>query len=347
MAQFTFSSPLGRINKIKGEILAHAVPVEVLGMTGQQKPFQKNKGDTVLFRRYLPYGATTASPNTWNIPAGALAHLTTEGVTPTPDSLVPQDITVTVQQYSVLYQVTDKTVDMYEDDIPAEMKRQTGERMAMVREMVRYGVIRGATNKFYGGTGTTRATTNGPITLSLLRRITRSLRINHGKFITSILGPGPNYGTRSVEAAFIVYASTDSESDFRNMAGFKETAIYANRKTVSDYELGSVENFRIVLSPELVSYPNAGAAVGSTGMYSTSGSNIDVYPVIVVAEDAWGQIPLRGADSIDPTWIPPGQKDKNDPLGQRGYVGAKTYFACVVLNQGWMAVAEVGITATP
>ena len=42
------------------------------------------------------------------------------------------------------------------------------------------------------------------------------------------------------------------------------------------------------------------------------------------------------------SYIPPGQKDKNDPLGQRGYIGAKTYMTAVVLNNGWGAVAWVG-----
>ena len=31
---------------------------------------------------------------------------------------------------------------------------------------------------------------------------------------------------------------------------------------------------------------------------------------------------LRGGDSLDPTHLKPGQKDKSDPNGQRGYVGA-------------------------
>ena len=37
MSQFQYALPAGRINKLKGEILAHAVPVEVLGITGQQR----------------------------------------------------------------------------------------------------------------------------------------------------------------------------------------------------------------------------------------------------------------------------------------------------------------------
>ena len=74
------------------------------------------------------------------------------------------------------------------------------------------------------------------------------------------------------------------------------------------------------------------------------GPNVDVYPFIVVGEDAWGQLSLRGLDALDPTYIPPGQKDKSDPLGQRGYIGAKFYMQCTLLNEGWMALAEVGVT---
>ena len=74
-------------------------------------------------------------------------------------------------------------------------------------------------------------------------------------------------------------------------------------------------------------------------------TKVDVYPFIVVGEDAWGQLSLRGADALDPTYIPPGQKDKSDPLGQRGFVGAKFYMACTMLNEGWMAVAEAGVSA--
>jgi len=106
-----------------------------------------------------------------------------------------------------------------------------------------------------------------------------------------------------------------------------------------------VENFRFILSPELVPIQDSGASVGATGLESTSASNIDVYPMLVVGEDAWGQVALRGADSIEPTYIKPGQKDSGDPLGQRGYVGASFYFESTVLNNGFMASCEVGVTA--
>lgn len=338
-----YSTAEGRINKLKGEILAHAIPVEVLGITGQQKRMPKNSGESVVYRRWLPYGATTTSANTINRPsAAANAHVLSEGVTPDADSLTPQDITCTLQQYGCLYAVTDKTVDLYEDDVPAEMKKQTGERMGLVREMIRYGTLKAGTNAYYAG-GTSRDTVDEKVTITKLRQITRNLKANHGKMVTGILAASPNFATAPVEASWLVFCHTDCEADIRDLTGFKHVAEYGNRKPVHEMEIGSVESFRFILSPELSPYLAGGAAVGVTGLYAANTTNIDVYPMIIVAEDAWGQVALRGINSLDPTWIPPGQKDKNDPLGQRGYIGAKFWMSSVILNQGWMAVLEVGV----
>lgn len=345
MAGVTFSTPAGRINKIKGEILAHAVPVEVLGITGQIKKYDKNRGDTVVYRRFVPYGGATTNSttiNTWVV--NPTSHIVQEGVTPLSDTLTPQDITVTLNQYSALYMYTDKTADLYEDDIPAEMKKQCGERMGLVREMIRYGTLKAGTNAFYSG-GTSRATVNATISYNLLSKIARSLLANHGKQITSVLAPSANFNTAPVEAAYLVFVHTDAEHDIRLLPGFKEVAAYGQRKPVHEMELGSLGRFRFIVSPELGSYADAGAAIGSTGLFTTTGSLIDVYPFIVVAEDAWGEIALRGAGSFDMTDLRPGQKDKNDPHGQRGYIGAKFYSAAVMLNQGWAAVAECGVTS--
>lgn len=345
MAIQQYATITPRIGKLKGEILAHAIPMEVLGITGQQKKMPKNNSDTVVFRRYLPYGGVDNRwINTSNVDTFATSHQVAEGVTPTADTLTAIDVTATLQQYAVLYAVTDRVVDLYEDDIPSEMKRQTGERLGLVREMVRYGALKAATNKFYAG-GTSRATVNKTITLPLLRKVARTLQANHAKQVTGILAPSPNIGTAPIEAAYLVFCHSDLEPAIRDLPGYVGVHEYGSRKPIHPQELGSVERFRFIISPELAPYANAGAAVGTSGLESTSGSNIDVYPIIVVGEDAWGQVALRGMESLDVTYIPPGSKDKNDPLGQRGYIGAKTYFTALVLNQGWMAVIEAGAPA--
>lgn len=344
MSTQSYQATSGRINKLKGAILAAAQPVEVLGITGQNEKMPKNSGKTVIFRRWLPYGADQLNQNQWKV--DDKKHIVQEGVTPPADTLTPVDVEVQLQEYAVLYAITNQMVELHEDgpDVVEAMKKQTGKRLGLVREMVRWGALKACTNKFYAG-GTSRATVSSRLTGPLLRKITRSLRNNHGQFITSILAPGAQYGTTAVEQSYLVFGHTDLEQDIRDLPGFKEIATYANRKPVSEYELGSWENFRFILSPDLPPTPNSGAAVGVTGLVSTSGAQIDIYPVIVAGEDAWAQVALRGKESIDVTAIMPSQKDKNDPLGQRGYIGATNYFAAKVMNDGWMAVAEVGISA--
>lgn len=352
MTMQTFALTPGRINKFKGQILAHAVPLEVLNRGGRQVKMPKNMSDTYVARRWLPYGATSTDANTINRffqngtgdrgNAIAQAHLTQEGVTPTPDSIVPQDVTVVVQQYSCLYGFTDKTYDLYEDDIPQAMIEQIGERVTFVNEMIVYGALKACTNQYYGGTGTTLATVNGALSLGMLRKIAKNLQANHGKPVNKMLAPSNNYGTDAVAEGYTVYCSTDMEPDIRDLPGFVPAEKYASGKPMPN-EIGKCERFRFITTPDLPSRQDAGAAVGTTGLQSTSGSNIDVYQFIVCAQDAWSQIAVRGKESLNPTYLPPGDKTKSDPLGQRGYAGTIWWKATMIENNGWMAVGNVGV----
>ena len=345
-------TPAQRIGKLKGEILTHAIPREVLGLIGETRPMPRNSGDTVIYRRWLPVNGTAASPNTFftatdtgdRTAALANQYLSSEGVTPNAETLTPQDITVTLNEYTVLFGYTKRTADLYEDDVPGAMKMQTGERLALVRELVRFNVIKGCTNKFYGGTGTSRATVNGKLSLKLLRKITKALDIQHTDKITEILAPTPKYDTSAVEASFFVFIHTDLKPDARDIPGFVPVAKYGTMKTVSPYEFGSIEEFRVIASPELACIINAATSVtaSSLGLTSTGSTYPDVYQVVVAGRDAWGDIALRGTKSIDVHDLKPGQIDKNDPTGQRGYIGASTYYNAVLLNSLHMAVAEVG-----
>ena len=348
----TYGLSAQRIGKYKGEILAHAVPKEVLGREGRQVKMPKNHSDTYVARRWLPYGALSTNATTQNtfFPTATgdrgnvivQAHQTQEGVTPPPESITPMDVTVVIQQYSCLYGFTDKTYDLYEDDIPKEMIRQVGERVTLVNELIIYGVLKGCTNAYFGGTGTTLATVNGGITLGFIRKITKSLQANHASYVTKVLAASGDYGTDAVAEGYVIYAHTDLEPDIRDLPGFVPAEKYASGKPMQ-YEVGKVERFRFITSPDLPSFQDGGAAIGSTNLFSTTGTSIDVYPFIVCAQDAWSQIAVRGKESLDPTFIPPGVKSKSDPHGQRGYAGTIWWKAALVENNGWLAVGNVGV----
>jgi N4-gp56 family major capsid protein len=342
MAQNTYNSPVGRINQVKGEMLAIAEPHEVLALGTTMKKMPKNKGDNITYRARIPTGgsaATSASMNRWSVTAAS--HLVQEGVTPPAEAIQYRDVNVRINQYACLYMYTDKAADLHEDDIPGDQKLQTGERMGLVREMIRYGVMKAATTVQYVG-GTTRATVSKAISYNALSLMSRVLQANGGVMKTKILAPGVNYGTSAIEAGFIVFCHTDCEHDIRALADFTPVAEYGTRQPINEHELGSVGRFRFITSKELTAYLDAGAAIGSTGLYSTTGANIDVYPMIVCAEDAVFDVALN--TNFDVTHVPTGTKSGSDPFGQRGYVGAIFWSAALVANPGWMGVLEVGVT---
>ena len=94
-----------------------------------QKYIPKNNSRTVSMRRYRPYGALATNENTKNRwVVDSAAHILSEGNTPTADTLVPDNVEVTIQQYGCLYQISDQAVDTYEDNIPPELRSKPAAR---------------------------------------------------------------------------------------------------------------------------------------------------------------------------------------------------------------------------
>lgn len=349
----SYSTQAERVGQWRARVLAHAQPVIALGTVGINEDFRKNQGKTAKFRRWLPKGASAAQPNRFMLDGTGDRtasyvndHLASEGVTRPAETVAAQDITTTVNQYSILYGYTDQTFDFYEDDIPEVMTTLAGERVGLVNEMVLFGIAKGCTNKFYGGTGTSRATVNGAISLNGLRRIARSLKLNHARTVTKMermISPTQGYGTAPVGMCYPVWIHTDLEPDVCDLPNFTPVEEYSDPSKAVPNEIGKCESFRFISSPELVAVQDAGAAVANTVplLASTTGTSADVYQVIVGSQDAWGHLGLNlGKGSVD--GLPPSKKDKSDPLGQRGYIGCKWYYNAVVLNDLQMAVYEVG-----
>jgi len=325
------------------EMLKHAMPIKVLSTFGSQKQIPQNKTDTVVFRRALPIDAgSNGAPS-----ITASNYLLQEGVTPGARTIAYQDVQVTVQQYGVLMKLSSKAEAMYEDDIPGDMVKLVGEHMASIEELISYGVVRGGTNVVYAN-GSARASVNTGITLNKLRQAARQLEAAHAQLVTEKLASSVNFGTTAVEPGYLVFIHTDMEADFRNLANFVPVARYGQQKPVHEREVGTVERFRIITSPYFKPFLSAGGSITAGTFLSnggTSGTTADVYPIMVVAQEAWGQVALKGMGAIQPIYLPAKQITHANPMGQFGYVGANFYKNAVRLNENWMVRIESACSA--
>lgn len=310
------------------KMLSVASPVMVLEKTGPLiRPMPRNKSQTIKFRRPVPFDAATTPLQ--------------EGVTPTGSAFSYEDVSGTLEQYGQLGIITDVIEDTHEDPVLNDLTVQLGENVGRTKEALNYAVLRGGTNVFYAN-GSQRTDVNTPISLAKQRAVTRALKAQKAMKITNVLDGSPDYATKPVEGAYVGVGHTDLEADIRGLPGFTPVAEYGNRRTISDYEIGSVEDVRYLLSPDLDSFADGGAATST--MVSTSGSVADVYPVLYFGKEAWGVVPLRGQGAVEPSIIPVGQKTKDDPLAQRGYAGWKMWHLALILNQLWMARLECAAT---
>ena len=324
------------------EMLKYAETIQVLGKFGLQKMQPLRKTDTVVFRRLQPFGAGANG-----VPVITAANfVAAEGVTPRANGISYVDVTAHLQQYVVLFKFSNKAELMYEDDIPGDMRKLTGDTLGEVAELVCYGQLRGGTNVIRAN-GTTRVGINTCISLNRLRQAARTLNANRGSKVTKSINPGPNFGTSAVEPAYIVFHHTDVTADISNLPKYVERVNYGSAITpVHEREHGACNGFRFVESPLFAPFLAAGAAVGSTGMLAANATNLDVYPMIVMGEDAWGHISLKGNGytGINPTIISASQKNHANPAGMFGFVGADFWYAPVRLNESWMTRIEVAVT---
>ena len=310
------------------EMLAHAMPVMVLDSTGPvQTRMPKNKTSTIKFRRPVPFEA-------------ALIHLQ-EGVTPNTTNFRYEDVQGVLKQYGQVASITDVIEDTHEDPVLNDIVMMLGENIGRTTEALNWGVLRGGLNVFYAN-GTLRTDVNTPISLAKQRAVTRGLKAQKAQKITKVLSGSVNWGTRTVEAAYVAVGHTNLESDIRDLPGFVPTADYGSRQTISEHEIGTCEDVRYILSPDLDPFEDAGAATST--MVSTSGTNADVYPIVFFGKEAWGKVALRDRGSVEPTIIPVNQKTKDDPLGQRGVAGWKSWHEALILNHLWLARLEVAAT---
>lgn len=313
------------------QMLKHAGPVMVLDKFGLTRPMPRNKSTTIKFRRPQVFSATTTP--------------LVEGVTPDSTQFRYEDVEATLKQYGQVVEITDVIEDTHEDPVLNDASEQAGENIGRTIEALTYGVLKAGTNVYYAN-GAARNAVNTPISLNKVRAVSRGLKAQKSMKITKILDSSVNYATRAIEGSYVCVHHTDCEADIRNLAGFIPLAQYGSRRPISDYEVGSVEDMRFICSPDLDPITDAGGAFAGSGsnMVTTSGTSADVYPLLIFGKQAYGIVPLRGQGAVSPTILRPGVRDKSDPLGQRGYIGWKTWHVAVILNQVWMARLEVSVT---
>jgi N4-gp56 family major capsid protein len=308
-------------------LLKRATPNNILGQFGQTRTLPKKKTDTIKFRRYEALSAATTPLS--------------EGVTPTGSTLTKTDVSVTLKQFGDYVTITDKIRDTHEDPVLNESLEILGEQAAETYDVLRAAILKAGTNVQYGN-GSARTDVNTVIDATDLKVAVRTLKRQNAKKITSIVKAGPNIATNPIAGGFIAVCHPDLQRDLEGISGWIAEHNYASTQGLIEGEIGSVGEIRFVLDTNLSAWADAGDTKGAT--ISTTGTDSDVYPVLIFAKNAYALVPLAGKNAVS-TYVNNPKATDSDPLAQRGTVGWKGYHACVILNDNFMVRLEVAATS--
>lgn len=161
------------------------------------------------------------------------------------------------------------------------------------------------------------------------------------KSITAITG-SRMVDTKTVAGARIAYIGSEllptfkAMKDLHNNPAFVEVYKYAAAGSTVRGEEGSVDQFRIVVVPEMMKWSGAGAVVTDTLNYD-NGLHYDVFPILVVGDGSFTTIGFQTDGKTVKFKImhkAPGEAtaDRNDPFGETGFMSIKWYYGFMILR---------------
>lgn len=319
---------------LRKEVLESARTYEVLDMMYEKFTMPKNANGYFGCRRYLtPVADATPAP---------------EGTNKEARSPIYEDFSTPMLRYTERYQVSRQTDDLIPFDVVKSCKTEISKLVVLDRELVRWNAGVTLPNKAYNSPSISSIpTVNGPVTASRLQVITRSMISAKASYYGKI-EPGSNKeGTAPTQACFYAVAHTDTMPDWDALPGFQQVAYSPTGKPKHITHYGNYKNLAVFLSPDALYLPGGGAA--TTTMLATGG-NANVYPILIIGENAMGSVSLEGAGKegfgnlsvkvLD-------QPDKYDPTNAWTDVVSTWYDAALPITSVWGWVLYVAATANP
>ena len=348
---------------------------QYFGQLADVTSMPKNMGKKIKRFHYLPLlddanvndqgidasGATIANGNLYGSSkdigtiSGKLPTLTENGGRVNRVGFKRKELEGTFEKFGFFDEYTQESVDF---DTDAELLQHVNREMLagaseITEDALQIDLLTSAGIVKYAGDATSNATMgeNDLVTYGDLMRLSIDLDNNRTPKHTKVISGTRMIDTRTIPAARIAYMGSEllptfkAMKDLHNNPAFIEVHKYAAAGETVRGEVGAVDNFRIVVVPEMVKWAGAGAdASASTNSYETA-NKFDVFPILVVGDESFTTIGFQTDGKtvkFKITHKKPGEAtaDRNDPYGETGFMSIKWYYGFMALRPERIAVIK-------
>lgn len=197
--------------------------------------------------------------------------------------------------------------------------------------------------KYADGAVSTATVDSDTVTYGDLMRLSIDLDNNRTPKHTKVITGTRLVDTKTIPAARVLYVGSELLPTLRAMVdlhgdpAFIPVQKYAAGTDTFLGEVGSVDNFRIVVVPEMMKWAGAGAEAGNNTTHYKTGGRFDVFPMLVVGDGSFTTIGFQTDGKTVKFKIynkKPGEAtaDRNDPYGETGFMSIKWYYGFLALR---------------
>jgi N4-gp56 family major capsid protein len=265
-----------------------------------------------------------------------------------------KEIEGTLEKFGFFDEYTQESLDF---DTDADLMMHINREMIMganeiTEDALQIDLLNAAGVIKYAGNATSNATIGADdiVTYSDLMRLSIDLDNNRTPKHTKVITGSRMVDTKTIPSARVAYIGSELLPTFKAMkdlhdnAAFISVEKYAAGGTTLVGEVGSVDQFRLVVVPEMMKWAGAGVADATNATYETNGL-CDVFPILVVGDESFTTIGFQTdgkSVKFKITHKAPGEAtaDRTDPYGETGFMSIKWYYGFMALRPERIALIK-------
>ncbi len=265
----------------------------------------------------------------------------------------------TLQKFGFFTEFTQESLDFDSDEelyshLSREMvlgATQLSEAVLQKELLAAAGVI------IYAGDATSNITVDGEsadpavVDYADLMRLARILNDNRTPKQTKVIAGSRMIDTKTINSGRVLFIGSALESTVKAMTDlFSNQAFipvhqYANAGTILNGEIGTIDQFRIVVVPEMLHWEGVGALESANPGYECTGGSYDVFPMLCVGDGSFTTIGFQTGGKMMKFKIQtkmPGKEvaDRTDPYGEIGFSSIKWYYGSLIQRPERLAVIK-------
>ncbi len=279
--------------------------------------------------------------------AGKLPALSETGGRVNRVGFMRKELVGTFEKFGFFDEYTKESLDF---DTDAELAQHINREMLrganeITEDALQIDLLNSAGVVRYAGAATSNDTVNAAalVTYGDLMRLSIDLDNNRTPKHTTVIKGSRMIDTKTLPAARIAYIGSEllptfkAMKDLHNNPAFVSIEKYADAGNVVNGEVGSVDQLRIVVVPEMMKWAGAGADASADSANYETNNRFDVFPILVVGNESFTTIGFQtdgNSVKFKITHKAPGDAtaDRNDPYGETGFMSIKWFYGFMALR---------------